>query len=136
MGTKIFCRATAYVVLFFGLLGSFFVAKAYGIDMWSYRPERDWALTMGIFGGGMATICIVSSVLLGIARLIENQESINLTLKNISEEIKEKRPERDGPHIFTQSQRSISANQWKCSKCGRVNEDYVGTCACGNTKTK
>lgn len=25
-------------------------------------------------------------------------------------------------------------NQWKCSKCGRVNDNYVGTCGCGNIK--
>ncbi len=30
----------------------------------------------------------------------------------------------------------VNSNQWKCSKCGRLNENYVGTCACGNTKSQ
>ena len=25
-------------------------------------------------------------------------------------------------------------DKWKCEECGRVNPDYTGTCACGNTK--
>lgn len=28
----------------------------------------------------------------------------------------------------------ISSGGWKCSKCGRVNPSYTGTCACGGTK--
>ena len=23
---------------------------------------------------------------------------------------------------------------WKCSRCGRINAEYVGSCACGNKK--
>ena len=30
--------------------------------------------------------------------------------------------------------RFANLNQWQCSKCGKVNENYVGTCGCGNTK--
>lgn len=26
-------------------------------------------------------------------------------------------------------------NEWKCSKCGAVNQNYVGTCGCGQTKS-
>lgn len=26
------------------------------------------------------------------------------------------------------------ASQWKCPDCGKVNENYVGTCGCGKTK--
>lgn len=28
----------------------------------------------------------------------------------------------------------LGANEWKCKKCGNINADYVGTCACGQTK--
>lgn len=27
-------------------------------------------------------------------------------------------------------------NEWKCSKCGRVNASYVGTCGCGEPRFK
>ena len=28
----------------------------------------------------------------------------------------------------------VGENQWKCPACGRVNENYVGTCGCGRSK--
>lgn len=28
----------------------------------------------------------------------------------------------------------LSSNGWKCSKCGRVNPSYTGTCGCGTSK--
>lgn len=49
---------------------------------------------------------------------------------------------RSGP-IFSDSGRSNRSRSsapvnstygWKCSACGRVNADYVGTCACGKRK--
>lgn len=30
--------------------------------------------------------------------------------------------------------RDISANEWKCPRCGRINRNYVGTCGCGKEK--
>ncbi len=30
---------------------------------------------------------------------------------------------------------SSKSENWQCKKCNRINADYVGTCACGNTKT-
>lgn len=26
-------------------------------------------------------------------------------------------------------------NYWKCKNCGKINMDYVGTCACGGLKS-
>ena len=27
-----------------------------------------------------------------------------------------------------------SENEWKCPKCGKINQNYVGTCGCGEVK--
>lgn len=29
-----------------------------------------------------------------------------------------------------------ASNEWRCPKCGRVNQNYVGTCGCGQFKPK
>ncbi|MBQ7999921.1 MAG: hypothetical protein IJ298_01725 [Ruminococcus sp.] len=29
---------------------------------------------------------------------------------------------------------SPAQGEWKCTKCGRINQDYVGTCGCGQRK--
>ena len=31
---------------------------------------------------------------------------------------------------------SVVSGEWKCPKCGRVNQNYVGTCGCGEIKPK
>lgn len=28
-----------------------------------------------------------------------------------------------------------AAGEWKCSKCGKINQNYVGTCGCGEVKS-
>ena len=30
--------------------------------------------------------------------------------------------------------RTAGPNEWKCNKCGRINPNYTGTCACGTSK--
>ena len=41
---------------------------------------------------------------------------------------------------FTDKLSSISSisikntSEWKCNKCGKINQNYVGTCGCGQTK--
>lgn len=29
-----------------------------------------------------------------------------------------------------------SENEWRCPKCGKINQNYVGTCGCGEVKPK
>lgn len=31
-------------------------------------------------------------------------------------------------------EREPSANEWKCPKCGKINQNYVSSCGCGETK--
>ncbi|MDO4419496.1 MAG: hypothetical protein Q4B92_03940 [Ruminococcus sp.] len=30
----------------------------------------------------------------------------------------------------------VATGEWKCPKCGKVNQNYVGTCGCGQIKPK
>ena len=31
---------------------------------------------------------------------------------------------------------TLNTNEWICPKCGRTNQNYVGTCGCGEVKPK
>lgn len=49
------------------------------------------------------------------------------------------KPKYRPPYIYdfneeTQEKKIISDGGWKCNKCGRVNPNYTGTCACGVSK--
>lgn len=36
----------------------------------------------------------------------------------------------------TSKEAQPNPNEWKCPVCGRINQNYVGTCGCGNKKTE
>ena len=38
------------------------------------------------------------------------------------------------PSAKTYHSREPKENEWKCKKCGIINQNYVGTCSCGNRK--
>lgn len=43
------------------------------------------------------------------------------------------------PPIFKDSNTPTStpsAGEWKCPKCGKINQNYIGTCGCGEVKPK
>ena len=31
---------------------------------------------------------------------------------------------------------TVASNEWVCPKCGRKNQNYVGTCGCGEVKPR
>lgn len=56
-----------------------------------------------------------------ITRLEECEKKINneILLRKLEEHKKNDKP---------------SQGEWKCSKCGKINKDYVGICGCGSNK--
>lgn len=38
--------------------------------------------------------------------------------------------------LLRKSSVTQSTNSWICPKCGKINQNYVGTCGCGETKPK
>ncbi len=37
-------------------------------------------------------------------------------------------------NIHNKLAKEPTENEWKCPKCGRINQNYVGTCGCGELK--
>ena len=50
--------------------------------------------------------------------------------ETVEEEVVEK-PKKDAP-----PEREPEEYEWKCPKCGKINQNYVGTCGCGEGKPK
>ncbi len=38
------------------------------------------------------------------------------------------------PVAVTEATKSVKQGEWKCSKCGKVNPNFVGTCSCGQSR--
>lgn len=47
---------------------------------------------------------------------------------------------RNARSVTTPSQEAVkntpAANTWKCPKCGTINQNYAGTCGCGESKPR
>ena len=51
-----------------------------------------------------------------------------------AEEAKEEAPKKVDKNA--KPERVPTENEWKCPKCGKINQNYVGTCGCGESKPK
>ena len=52
------------------------------------------------------------------------------------EKKKKKAEEAPKPEKPAAPVRVPTANEWKCPQCGKINQNYVGTCGCGQGKPK
>ena len=46
-------------------------------------------------------------------------------------EKKEKPKKKEAP---SEVEKTPGENEWKCPNCGKINQNYVGTCGCGERK--
>ena len=105
-------------------LGIIFTA---GYTIWIWSQGNAWRSTflLGLIGlaEGLLITVIVSFMMYGFGELIEKTTSIEKTLKdrNAADEKK------------ARDEKILDEGGWKC-KCGRVNNMYVSTCACGKNR--
>jgi len=116
-------KALAYVELILGVIGSFFTAKAFGMSFVKMSYERNWPMTIGIFVGSLFCFVILFVIMVAIEEILHNQDTIYKKITEGNADTK----------AFINSD-PTSFDGWKCSKCGKNNANYVGTCSCGNTK--
>lgn len=41
-----------------------------------------------------------------------------------------------GKAFQSQTNNNITGSEWKCPSCGQINQNYVGTCGCGQVKPR
>lgn len=127
------CRILGTIFLIFGIIGAIALAWNNGVTT-SYsaysgiEQERNILLTLIWFVAGILCTAIGTVVLMALGEILEHQESIIKKFSIIESKlnsVEQKDKEEDG----------ITYNgSWKCTKCGRVNASYTGTCACGQVK--
>ena len=62
--------------------------------------------------------------------LVKTEPVVEEKVEEPEEEIVEK-PKKDAP-----PEREPEEHEWKCPVCGKINQNYVGTCGCGEPKPK
>ena len=97
-----------------------------------------------IFGATLLGAYLTSLFLYGFGELIDSTQENLYTNKAIRAKLKSENSEKSLESAPSPAYRQSSFSQhsygasaqngkWKCS-CGRINDDYVSTCACGRNK--
>lgn len=118
---KKMCENVGMLVYVFGIIGSIYLAYKFGIHVeylysGKFITQRNVFLTVFYFLSGFVGTVITGTVFYALADLLEKVNQIEGALKtdtNINQ-------------AFT-----LKTGEWRCSNCGRINADYVNTCACG-----
>ncbi len=131
---KEMCRTLGTIVLVLGIIGSIALAWNNGVTV-TYNSylgrtleDRNLLLTIVWFVGGIITTGISATILHALGEILEVQESIAWKVSSMENKVSSvNRKDRETDEITYKG-------SWKCSKCGRVNAKYTGTCACGQDK--
>lgn len=118
-------KVLAVIELVCGLIGSFIIAKASGAGNFRLSIKRSWGVTISTFISCLFVVVLTFVVLYAIVEILDNQEEL---LKRSASSA----PVNSAHPLHIASQTDVS--EWKCSKCGKMNADYVGTCGCGAGK--
>lgn len=129
------CVTLGIIVLIVGIIGSFILAWNNGVTVtynsyYGMEEERNILLTILWFGCGIFATAIGTVILLSIGEILERLEILSnnvATTESKVNSIEQKNNEKDD---ITYN------NSWKCPKCGRVNNSYTGTCACGQGRNE
>lgn len=107
---------------------AFFMGRTSDLDYFRASYERNWGLTIAIFLGVVFVSVLQYAVLEALSRILGTLDSIsNYTRKSASIVSRQDENEQKEKAVET-------GNMWKCTSCGRINEKYITTCACGQNK--
>ena len=136
-------QVLGYLSVVGGVILGFVLAKEYGVEVsissYGYRivEERNGFLTVLWFVIGVVAGYVEFVLFSGLAEILQFLEKLSLN--------KEERNSYEHPMLENMakdyvkgkaivSKGSVEAGKWRCSKCGKDNYNYVGTCGCGTSK--
>lgn len=129
------CKTLGIIYLILGVIGSFAIASSNGVTV-SYNTysgiteERSLLLTVAWFVSGILITAIGTVILYALGEILENQESLMWRMSEIEGKLYAMEKKEKKPNAIA------NGDSWKCPKCGRVNANHTGTCACGQKREK
>lgn len=121
------------IVIVFGIICGFIMSSKFGVSIsiqqYGIEEKRNMLLTIIIFVSVLFCSYVISVILFSQSEILENQEHIKHALyetdAHVNTLVKENK---------IKNSTECLNNGWKCPRCGRINEEYIGTCGCGYSK--
>ena len=128
---KVFSAIFFFLLLIGALVGA--------IIIWSQRyMDAKFIIGLGTLVGGFFVALFTALCIQGYGIIIADHE------KNDVSDIPSKKAtdyngslfnDMDKNNAMQKAPKSVPASgEWKCPKCGKINQNYVGTCGCGEVK--
>lgn len=135
---KKICNVLGVIVFILGSIGSVALGYHFGnvVDFTyggSTYYTRDMVLTMSISLSGFLGTLVIFAILMGIGSILNNQEIITYRIAEIEKRnsLLDEKVTRSSTYNAT-----VKSGEWKCEKCGRINMNTIGTCACGQQRSE
>lgn len=117
-----------------------------GIVIWvtyaEFELEGGFWVGLGEIVGGIGAAYLLCLLIHGFGVIVADHEGT----QQREVVVPEKKPmeynnsvfqNMDKNHAEQKAPKSVpAAGEWKCPKCGKINQNYVGTCGCGEIKPK
>lgn len=116
-----FCKTLGYIIYILGTIGSFMVAKSVG----DIIRGNSFILIALVFISFEFAVVVQGTMMVCLGEILSYVQS----LKVYTEVAVENSNGR-------QDEKLLTKGGWKCSKCGKVNPQYTGTCSCGEARYK
>lgn len=117
------------------------LAIVFGFDRFDGESDFLPLQFFGIIIGGILYSYLSTIFLYAFGQLVESTESIEYLTQEMLEKMDISTTRNNlntGRNSNIPQNLNILQNpgnsQWQCSKCGRINMMYAGTCGCGNTR--
>ncbi len=128
-------KGTAKALFVVFIILSIILAIVFGRDYSYSRYEFHFGFFILILIVSLIFDYVFCLLVYGFGQLIENTEPREVYIaEKPTFENKEIKSENTKSKNTFEEKREPSANEWKCPKCGKINQSYVGTCGCGEKK--
>lgn len=128
-------KIIANIVFVIFVVFSFIMAFLFGRDYSYSSYEFHFGTFILILIVSLIFDYVFCLLIYGFGQLIENTEPREVYIaEKPTLEKKEIKSENTKSKNAFEEKREPSANEWKCPKCGKINQSYVGTCGCGEKK--
>ncbi len=130
MRSNIF-KGLTIVILILGLIGG--IVLGFQIPSVNYNTLSS-EFNFGLMIGSWIGTAILSFIFYGVYSILLYLEQLGAGDENITVNTSSYQNVNDNNSKNNKSEEKADSSSWKCPICGKVNQNYVGTCGCGTTK--
>lgn len=142
MKSKQFKTISGLLVLVGAILGIVlgFACQTPTYSVW-YDSHKEYAFNTGLMFETWILFDLIALFFAWLASVLEKLENIERSICGENTTINTTKPLNDYIQtavngIHSKLEKEPTENEWKCPKCGSINQNYVGTCGCGQVKEK